>query len=201
MTVKHSLLALLTTGPMYGQQLKEEFEARTGEFWPLNVGQVYTSLSRLERDGLAEALEDPDGTGRRPYAITAAGQVELDLWLRSSSEADTPPRHELVMKVMISLSVDPDDARDVIQSHRRQLIESMSRYTKLKIDPGLTTPQLMMADAEIGRLEAQVRWLDLVESRMRAGARLPEPQPVSPSSPERLPAADPTAPATGQGDQ
>jgi len=54
MSVRHALLALLSEGPKYGLQLREEFEARTGEVWPLNVGQVYTTLQRLERDGLVE---------------------------------------------------------------------------------------------------------------------------------------------------
>ncbi len=61
-SVRHALLALLSEGPKYGLQLREEFEARTGEVWPLNVGQVYTTLQRLERDGLVES-DDGDVTG------------------------------------------------------------------------------------------------------------------------------------------
>ena len=60
MSVRHALLALLSEGPKYGLQLREEFEARTGEVWPLNVGQVYTTLQRLERDGLVESDDDGD---------------------------------------------------------------------------------------------------------------------------------------------
>ncbi len=58
MSVRHALLALLSEGPKYGLQLREEFEMRTGEVWPLNVGQVYTTLQRLERDGLVESDDD-----------------------------------------------------------------------------------------------------------------------------------------------
>ena len=61
MSVRHALLALLSEGPKYGLQLRQEFEARTGEVWPLNVGQVYTTLQRLERDGLVESDETGDG--------------------------------------------------------------------------------------------------------------------------------------------
>ena len=50
MSVRHALLALLSEGPKYGLQLREEFEARTGEVWPLNVGQVYQTLQRLAPD-------------------------------------------------------------------------------------------------------------------------------------------------------
>src|SRR3984893_14884881 len=60
MSIPYALLALLAEGPKYGLQLREEFEAGSGEVWLLNVGQVYKTLGRLERDGLAEA----DGTGQ-----------------------------------------------------------------------------------------------------------------------------------------
>src|ERR1700761_5255868 len=65
MSVRHALLALLSEGPKYGLQLRHEFETRTGEVWPLNVGQVYTTLQRLERDGLVEAEGDGDGPQKR----------------------------------------------------------------------------------------------------------------------------------------
>ena len=69
MSIRQGLLALLEQGPMYGYQLRAEFEARTGATWPLNVGQVYTTLGRLERDGLVEPAGD-DGDGHAVYRIT-----------------------------------------------------------------------------------------------------------------------------------
>jgi len=80
MSVRHALLALLSEGPKYGLQLRQEFEARTGEVWPLNVGQVYTTLQRLERDGLVES-DDPEGEGpHKGFRITPAGGRELAQW-------------------------------------------------------------------------------------------------------------------------
>ena len=72
MSVRHGLLALLERGARYGYQLRAEFEEATGGTWPLNIGQVYTTLSRLERDGLVRALPESDG-GQRPYEITDDG--------------------------------------------------------------------------------------------------------------------------------
>ncbi len=72
MSVRHALLALLSEGPKYGLQLREEFEARTGEVWPLNVGQVYTTLQRLERDGLVES-DDAAQDGRRRHRRRPSG--------------------------------------------------------------------------------------------------------------------------------
>ena len=76
MSVPHALLALLSEGPKYGLRLQNEFEARTGEVWPLNVGQVYTTLQRLERDGLVETDDGEtsdrgSGTGSQPMALAS----------------------------------------------------------------------------------------------------------------------------------
>src|SRR4030081_3794936 len=97
-SVRHALLGLLSEGPKYGLQLREEFEAGTGEVWPLNVGQVYTTLQRLERDGLVES-DDADQDGpQKGFRITAAGETELAGWLRTPPDLSSPPRDELVMK-------------------------------------------------------------------------------------------------------
>src|SRR6202046_5828738 len=105
MSLRHALLALLSEGPKYGLQLREEFEARTGEVWPLNVGQVYTTLQRLERDGLVESEGDGQEGPQKGFRITAAGTEELTEWLRTPSDMSSPPRDELVMTVLGDLRV------------------------------------------------------------------------------------------------
>ena len=96
MSVPHVLLALLSEGPKYGLQLREEFEAGTGEVWPLNVGQVYKTLGRLERDGLAESEGNGDDGPQKRFRITAGGEAELAAWLRTPPDLTAPPRDELV---------------------------------------------------------------------------------------------------------
>ena len=166
MSVRHALLALLSEGPKYGLQLREEFEARTGEVWPLNVGQVYTTLQRLERDGLVEA----DGTEAGPqkrFRMTDPGADELDLWLRTPPDPTAPPRDELVIKVLVALEVPSVDVLALIQAHRRHLVEAMQRYTRLKEDA--TDDEVafvLVVDAEIYRLDAVIRWLDSASSRV-----------------------------------
>ena len=80
MSVRHAVLALLSEGPKYGLQLRHEFEERTGEVWPINVGQIYTTLQRLERDGMVEVGSEDDGP-QKTYRLTAEGATELDEWL------------------------------------------------------------------------------------------------------------------------
>jgi DNA-binding PadR family transcriptional regulator len=183
MSIRHSLLAVLSGGPSYGQQLKAEFEAHTGELWPLNVGQVYTTLDRLQRDGLVRSTAGPNAA-LRPWEITDAGRTELARWLRAVPGAEPPPRDELVMKVMIAVSVAPGEAPDIVQSHRRQVLEAMGRFTRIKAQDDATVATLMMCDAELFRLEAVVRWLDSVDGRLRQGARVALDRPVPPAGPD-----------------
>src|ERR1700709_1772050 len=105
MSVRHALLALLSEGPKYGLQLRQEFEARTGEVWPLNVGQVYTTLQRLERDGLVVSDDAGEVGAEKGFRITAEGEVELGAWLRTPPDLSSPPRDELVIKILIALQV------------------------------------------------------------------------------------------------
>ena len=170
MSVRHALLAQLSEGPKYGLQLREEFEARTGEVWPLNVGQVYTTLQRLERDGLVVSDDDQDGP-QKGFRITAAGLEELTEWLRTPSDMSSPPRDELVMKVLVALRVPGTDVREVIQVHRKYLVELMQRWTRIKeIEAESDMSLALVVDAELFRLDAVVRWLDAADGRIKRAA-------------------------------
>ncbi len=179
-SVRHALLALLSEGPKYGLQLREEFEARTGEVWPLNVGQVYTTLQRLERDGLVESDGDGDDGPQKGFRITSDGVTELAGWLRTPPDLASPPRDELVMKVLVALRVPGTDAHEVIQVHRRYLVELMQQWTRIKeaeaeSDLGLA----LVVNAELFRLDAVIRWLDTADGRLkRAAADPPQPAPA-----------------------
>ena len=186
MSVPHALLALLSEKPKYGLRLQNEFEARTGEVWPLNVGQVYTTLQRLERDGLVES----DGEGERSqkqkrYRITSAGAQALAEWLRTPPELVPPPRDELVIKVLVALQVPGIDVPEILQVHRRHAIEVMQRYTRIKAEAAEDDVALaLVADAELFRLEAIVRWLDAADARLKQ-KRPPAPAQVADLTPER----------------
>ena len=179
MSVRHALLALLSEGPKYGLRLRQEFESRTGEVWPLNIGQVYTTLQRLQRDGLVESDEAQGDGPQNIFRITATGHRELDEWLRTPPDDVSPPRDELVIKVQVALRVPGVDVHDVIQAHRRHLVETMQRYTHLKAagsedDVGLG----LIVDAELFRLEGVVRWLDAADARLK---RLPTASTMAPA--------------------
>ena len=171
MSVRHALLALLSEGPKYGLQLREEFEAGIGEVWPLNVGQVYTTLQRLERDGLVESDDTTEVGPQKGFRITAAGAEELAGWLRTPPDLSSPPRDELVIKVLVALRVPGVDVHEVIQVHRRYLVELMQQWTRLKEDEAEYDLSLaLVVDAELFRLDSVIRWLDAADGRLKRAA-------------------------------
>jgi DNA-binding PadR family transcriptional regulator len=179
MSVRHALLALLSEGPKYGLQLREEFEAGTGEIWPLNVGQVYTTLQRLERDGLVQSDDAEEDGPQKGFRITTGGEHELAAWLRTPPDLASPPRDELVIKVLVALRVPGTDVHEVVQVHRRYLVELMQQWTRIKEDAAEHDLGLALAvDAELFRLDSVIRWLDSADSRIkRAEADPPAPAP------------------------
>ena len=171
MSVRHALLALLSEGPSYGFQLRQEFESRTGEVWPLNVGQVYTTLQRLERDGLVESDDSAEDGPQKGFRITGEGEVELDHWLRTPPDLSSPPRDELVIKVLVALKLPGVDVHQLVQLHRRYLVELMQQWTRLKEDESRFDLNFaLVVDAELFRLDSLIRWLDTADGRLKRAA-------------------------------
>jgi DNA-binding PadR family transcriptional regulator len=175
MGIRQSLLALLDEGPAHGYQLKTAFEARTGGIWPLNVGQVYQTLQRLQRDGLVEAGEELE-EGRRTYRITEAGRAAAREWFGSPEGERSPRRDDLAMKLLVALGAGDVDVVDVLQAQRTAAVLTLQEYTRLKAgaDPDRDLPWLLVLDSLILQTEAEVRWLDACEARLsRAGVVRP----------------------------
>jgi DNA-binding PadR family transcriptional regulator len=171
MGVREGLLALLDGQPRYGYQLKTAFEATTGGVWPLNIGQVYTTLDRLTRDGHVVEVGPGDDAGRRTYAITEDGRSELARWLGASPADAPPPRDELLLKVLLALGTTGVDARDVIQRQRTGIVEALQahrRHLRAQTAGNDGLVSRLVVDALVLRLEADLRWLDLCEERLIA---------------------------------
>ncbi len=166
MSIKHGLLALLERGPMYGYQLRTAFEESTGGTWPLNIGQVYTTLGRLERDDLVHSL--PEHDGQREYEITQAGRAELALWFATPISRADRPRDELAIKLALALTTPGVDAGSVLQNQRTATMRTLQEYTRLKIsaDKPADLPWRLVLDAMLFQAEAEVRWLDHCETAL-----------------------------------
>ena len=175
-SVRNALLALLEQGPRYGYQLRAEFEDRTGGTWPLNVGQVYTTLSRLERDGLVEG-RGADDEGHVVYGVTRAGREEVAVWFGSPVPRSQPPREELAIKLALAVTAPGVDVGAVIQQQRTATMTALQDYTRLKRhatgdEPGEVAWGLVL-DLLVFTAEAEIRWLDHCESRLRRAASSP----------------------------
>ncbi|WP_394277236.1 PadR family transcriptional regulator [Luteococcus sp.] len=160
MSVKQSLLALLSEGPQHGYELKTEFDKRTGHSWPLNIGQVYTTLDRLERDGLV--LRGDEEVDRRVvYSLTPAGREQADEWFTSPVALDNPPRNELAIKIAIAVTLDDVDVKKLIQTQRRASVEALQKLTGARhvADPEDLARQLVI-ERLIHDINAEIRWLD-----------------------------------------
>lgn len=172
MAVREGLLLLLEERPRHGYELRSEFEARTASLWRLNSGQVYTTLERLERDGLvASEPDDEDPSGRRrTYQLTDAGRREVAVWFEAPTAEADPPRDDLVMKVLLAAHRELTGALAVVDQHRHDLLgrlQELRRHQRAAAD-GLAGR--LVADVLAVRLEADLRWLDLTEERLRAAA-------------------------------
>jgi DNA-binding PadR family transcriptional regulator len=174
MAVREGLLSLLQPGPRYGYQLKTEFEAVTGGIWTLNVGQVYTTLDRLERDGLV-TIDIADEDGQKSYTLTAAGREELGSWWDATPAADPPPRDELMLKVLMAIEAGREHGLTVITRQRTALFGLLQRHRRnpaaMVADVDSLAARLVI-DALVVRAEADLRWLDLCESRLLAEPHL-----------------------------
>jgi DNA-binding PadR family transcriptional regulator len=170
-SVRHTLLALLSEGPKYGRQLRGEFEAGTGEVWPLNAGQVYAALRRLEREGLVESGDTGAAGPHKNFRITDDGAAELAAWLRSPPDLASAPHEQMAAKVLAALRVPGTDAHGVIQVHRRSLMELMQQWTRIKREQ--TDHDLgvrLRIDAELFRLDSVIRWLDAADGGLMHAA-------------------------------
>jgi DNA-binding PadR family transcriptional regulator len=204
MSVRQALLALLGEQPMYGAQLRSQFERRTGGTWPLNVGQVYQTLSRLERDGLVEAAGAPDEEGRIAYRLTAAGRTAAATWWTTPVDRAEAPRDELVIKLALAVTVPGIDVAAVVQAQRTQTLRQLQDLTRLKqqADARNDLAWLLVLDNLVFAAEAEVRWLDHVESRLirdRGRSTQPAPEPIDETTAAAVEAASAAAEAAGEG--
>ncbi|NLD77777.1 MAG: PadR family transcriptional regulator [Acidimicrobiales bacterium] len=187
MSVRMGLLSLLAEGSAHGYGLKAAFEARTGGVWTLNVGQVYTTLDRLQAEGLVAPMESsesgpepsPTGRDRHLWQITPAGKAELEDWFDEAGFDTAPPRDELLVKVLMAFGRSSGEALAVIDRQRAELYRvaqahrrSRSRAARAAqpgdgaADPTHSLALMaadLMGEAIAARHEADLRWLDHCE--------------------------------------
>ncbi|WEK62739.1 MAG: helix-turn-helix transcriptional regulator [Candidatus Microbacterium colombiense] len=170
MSVRQSLLAILDQGPCYGYQLRHEYDRRTGATSSLNVGQIYNTLERLERDGLVRR-GDADEHGHVYWHITADGSTEAARWLASPVVHGTTGRDELAVKLAVAATLPGVDVGSVIRVQRVASVEQWEALRRERRDnDAADTPEglawSLVIDRMIFAAEAEVHWLDDAEKRI-----------------------------------
>jgi DNA-binding PadR family transcriptional regulator len=182
MSVRHALLGLLAQRPRHGYELHTAFEAMVGgeHHWDVKPAQIYTTLARLEKDGLVAeaAVEQDGGPEKRIFAITPTGRELLAEWFASGVEADHR-RDEFYVKLMLSLATGEANPRAVIQRQRARLFQDLHALTaqRGRCNPQRELAQILLYDKAIMHLEADLRWLDMIEARLDEMSRQPRPMP------------------------
>jgi len=181
MSVRNALLGLLAQRPRHGYELHAAFEAMMGgvQNWDVKPAQIYTTLARLQESGLVgEEPSEDDGPDKRVYALTEAGRVVLTDWFTSGVDTALQ-RDEFYLKLMLSLATGQVDPYRVIQGQRAALYTELHDVTQQRnaANPRLALAQVLLMDKVIMHLEADLRWLDIVETRLDEIRRQPLPEP------------------------
>lgn len=165
--MRHLFLALLADGPRHGYELRSTLEQTFGSLLPaLNTGQIYTTLQRLERDGLVAGEEVPGDTrNKRTYALTDAGQAELRTWI-DTPVPGTRLKDEFFMKLVVVSLRSTDEGRRLIDRQRREYLQSLRDLDELARTAGGDTVAALLVEGAQLHVEADLRWLDLCTQRL-----------------------------------
>lgn len=180
MSVRHTLLGLLAKEPRYGYELRASFMALAGgqEAWEVKPAQIYTTLNRMVESGLVSknSLEGESADEKVKFTLTPAGQAELDKWLGEGSLSD-PQQDAFFLKLMLSLELPSIDAARLIQTQRSALYQELHRITTLRatLDSRTELARILLMDKAIMHLEADLRWLDMIEGRLDEVKQQPVP--------------------------
>jgi DNA-binding PadR family transcriptional regulator len=163
------LLGLLDAEPRYGYELKAVFEQFLGGTWPLNIGQIYTSLAKLEDDGLiaSQTVPQDDAPDRKVYEVTKLGRQELASWANTINDEPVKLRDELFLKVAVLSLKDGTGARDLIHRQRVAHLGRLADLGSLQNDPEQHPATGLLLEAAMLRTEAELKWLDAVEDRLK----------------------------------
>jgi DNA-binding PadR family transcriptional regulator len=163
--IKFLLLGLLANGPCHGYELKSQFEELFGGTWPLNPGQVYMTLQRMEDDRLvtSQRVSQDLHPDRRTFTITEDGRQELKRWTSEPSDGPIRIRDELFAKMLTAMLVRDGDPSGLLWEQRRSHLQAIAALRERKADPGLHPATALVLEGAILRAEADLRWLDRCE--------------------------------------
>lgn len=165
--LKFALLGLLRTQQRHGYDLKQAFEQLAGGTWTVNIGQIYTTLARLERDGFvqSEIVEQDLRPDRKVFSLTNSGEKELRRWLEQPAAEPIRLKDELFLKVILS-DVTGDNVTDLIWAQRQRYLDSLTSLTAMQTQTEIGDATRLLLEGAILHLQADLTWLDRCEEAM-----------------------------------
>jgi DNA-binding PadR family transcriptional regulator len=173
---------LLAQKPRHGYDLRAAFEALVGgeANWEVKPAQIYSTLDRLRENGFVqeEGVAQEGGPEKKIYALTASGIKELGRWFETGVEGEHQ-RDEFFVKLMLSMANKKASPHKVIQAQRARLYQDLHDQTQRRnnADPGRELAQIFLLDKSIMHLDADLKWLDLIEGRLDEIRKQPLPYP------------------------
>jgi DNA-binding PadR family transcriptional regulator len=165
--MRELFLTLLTGRSAYGYELRQTLEREFGDLLPtLNAGQIYTTLARLERDGLIVGQDEPeDPRGKRVYTLTEAGRAVLSEWIENPVPG-TRLKDEFFMKLVLVAGAGLAEPRRLLDGQRREYLQSLRDLDNLLETRAKSAAAELLVEGAILHLKADLEWLDLIEQRI-----------------------------------
>jgi PadR family transcriptional regulator, regulatory protein AphA len=168
--MKHAILGLLDLAPMTGYDLKKNFDATIAHFWAGDQAQIYRTLTALVQAGLAEVsvVEQNGKPNRNVHSLTEAGRAELDGWLRSPLEQDSP-REPFLARLFFAGRLDEDAVRHLIDERRQRAEAQLQILTSMRDEEPAASGlahrlRLATLDNGIAHATTEISWLSNLES-------------------------------------
>jgi DNA-binding PadR family transcriptional regulator len=191
MSVKHTLLALLYQHPMHGYELGKQLTLAVNAEWDVKPGQIASTLSRLNEAGLVDynIEETDDAPDRKVYSLTQEGLEELQAWYLTPEVREYRLGDAFYAKLVLSLIGGPVSPEQVLMIQRRELYQRLHEVTELRrrADPRTELPWVLLLESAATHLEADLRWIEMCETRLPDLKRYtpPKPKPKARGRPRR----------------
>jgi DNA-binding PadR family transcriptional regulator len=162
MSLKFGILGLLAKQPLHAYSVKGRFQELLGGSWEVNIGQVYTTLQRLERDGLVEPAEPRGDRGRLPYRLTGEGRKALETWLAEPESEPQQLREAIYLKLLLAARLADGDLPALLARQRRvylQQLKDLAVVEEKARSQGRDDLALLYQGALL-HTEADLKWVD-----------------------------------------
>jgi DNA-binding PadR family transcriptional regulator len=171
MSLKFGILGLLAGQPLHGYDVKARFEDLLGGSWEVNIGQIYTTLQRLERDGLVEAAEPRGDRGKLPYRLTETGRKALDTWLAEPESEPQQLREAIYLKLLLAARLADDGLADLLAGQRRVYLQRLAELAALerKARAAGRDDLVLLYKGAVLHTEADLKWVDACAEELGTG--------------------------------